>query len=132
MTDRRVIQIPNAPAPVAPYSQAIVSHGLVFCSGAVGTNPATGQLVDGGAVGQAGQALTNIAAILDEAGSGLDLVLKTSIFLVDMADWEKVNEVYRERVPQPYPARTTVVVQALPLGAQVEIEVLAAVRSEAS
>lgn len=132
MTGRRVIQIANAPAPVAPYSQAIVSGGLVFCSGAVGTNPATGQLVDGGAAGQAGQALTNVAAILDEAGSGLDLALKTSIFLVDMGDWEAVNEVYRERMPQPYPARTTVVVQALPLGAQVEIEVLAAVRSEPS
>lgn len=132
MTDRRVIQIPNAPTPVAPYSQAIVAHGLVFCSGAVGTNPATGQLVDGGAAGQAGQALRNIAAILEEAGSGLDLVIKTSIFLVDMADWTAVNQVYGERMPQPYPARTTVVVSALPLGAQVEIEVLAAVRSEAS
>ena len=132
MTDRRVIQIANAPAPVAPYSQAIVRDGLVFCSGAVGTNPATGQLVDGGAPGQAGQALENIAAILDAAGSGLDLVLKASIFLVDMADWAAVNDVYRERMPQPYPARTTVVVQALPLGAQVEIEVLAAVRSEPS
>jgi 2-iminobutanoate/2-iminopropanoate deaminase len=132
MTDRRVIQIPNAPAPVAPYSQAIVRGGLVFCSGAVGTNPATGELVDGGAPGQAAQALDNIAAILAAADSGLDLVLKTSIFLVEMADWAPVNEVYRERMPQPYPARTTVVVQALPLGARVEIEVLAAVRSEPS
>ena len=128
MTDRRIISTPNAPAPMAPYNQAIVHGDLVFCSGAIGTVPATGSFAAGGAAEQAAQALDNAAAVLEAAGSGLDRALKTTIFLVDMADFPAVNEVYRERMPEPHPARTTVAVQALPRGALVEIEVIAAVR----
>jgi 2-iminobutanoate/2-iminopropanoate deaminase len=103
----------------------MVGAGLVFAAGSVGLDPATGSLVEGGAAVEAKRAIANLGAILDAAGSSLDRVLKTTVFLVDMADYSAMNEIYREAFPEPYPARTTVVVHALPLGARVEIECVA-------
>jgi len=103
----------------------MAGSGLVFTAGSLGLDPTTGQLVSGGAAAQATRAIANLGAILDAAGSSLDRVLKTTVFLVDMADYPAVNEVYREAFPEPYPARTAVAVQALPLGARVEIECVA-------
>ena len=125
MSGRRAVRTDNAAGTVAPYSQGMVGSGLVFTAGSLGLDPASGALVEGGAAPQAKRAIANLAAILDAAGSGLDRVLKTSVFLVDMADYPEVNEVYRDAFPEPYPARTTVAVQALPMGARVEIECVA-------
>ena len=103
----------------------MIGAGLVFTAGSVGLDPATGRLVEGGAAIQATRAIANLGAILDAAGSSLDRVLKTTVFLVDLADYPAVNEVYRDAFPEPYPARTTVAVLGLPLGARVEIECVA-------
>lgn len=125
MSERSVIQTDAAPAALGPYSQAIRSGGLVFSAGQVGIDPQSGELVGGGVAAQAAQALDNLAAVLAAAGSGLDRVVKTTIFLVDMADFAAVNEAYAARVGQPYPARSTVAVRELPKGAAVEIECVA-------
>ncbi|HEX2221358.1 MAG TPA: Rid family detoxifying hydrolase [Candidatus Limnocylindria bacterium] len=122
MSDRRAVTAEGAPAAIGPYSHAVVANGLVFAAGQVGSDPATGELVEGGVTSQAKRALANVEAILRAAGSGLDRVVKTTIFLADMADFAAVNEAYAERMPEPYPARTTVAVRALPKGALVEIE----------
>ena len=103
----------------------MVGAGIVFTAGCLGLDPTTEKLVPGGAAAEARQAIANLAAILDAAGSSLDRVVKTSVLLVDMADYPAVNEVYRVAFPEPYPARTAVAVQALPLGARVEIECVA-------
>ncbi len=125
MSERRVVHTPEAPAPVAPYSQAMVGAGVVYTVGVVGSDPASSQLVPGGVVAEAEQALRNLRSILEAAGSGLDRILKTTIYLADMADFGVVNEIYRREIPQPFPARTTVAVVALPLGARVEIDCVA-------
>jgi len=125
VSERRAVTAGAAPAAIGPYSQAIVAGHFVFCAGQVGTDPATGELVEGGAAAQAERALDNLAAVLREAGSGLDRAVKTTIFLADMADFQEVNEAYARRVPQPYPARTTVAVRELPRRALVEIECIA-------
>lgn len=123
--ERAAIQTDNAPAAIGPYSQAIVHSGLVFTAGQVGANPTSGDLVPGGVGEQADQALRNLAAVLAAAGSGLDLVLKTTIFLADMNDFAAVNEVYARHLREPFPARSTVAVKQLPKGALVEIEAVA-------
>jgi 2-iminobutanoate/2-iminopropanoate deaminase len=125
MTDRRAIRTDTAGGAIAAYSQAMVGGGLVFVAGSLGVDPATGELVDGGAGEQATQAVANLTAILDAAGSSLDRILKTTIFLVDMEDFSAVNEAYAAAFPQPYPARSTVAVAALPRGGRVEIECVA-------
>ena len=125
MTDRRAIRTDKAGGAIAAYSQAMVGGGLVFVAGSLGVDPATGELVDGGAGEQATQAVANLTAILDAAGSSLDRILKTTIFLVDMEDFSAVNEAYAAAFPQPYPARSTVAVAALPRGGRVEIECVA-------
>ena len=125
MSERQEIHTPHAPTPIAPYSQGMAGAGLVFPAGTLGLDPLTGALVEGGAAAEARQAIANLAAILDAAGSGLDRVLKTTVFLVDMADFPAVNEVYRAAFPEPYPARTAIAVQALPLNGRVEIECVA-------
>lgn len=127
MSARRAVRTEDAPGAVAPYSQGMVGSGMVFTAGSLGLDPATGQLVEGGAAAQAKRAIANLSAILDAAGSSLDRVLKTTVFLVDMTDYPEVNEIYRDAFPEPYPARTAVAVQALPLGARVEIECVALV-----
>jgi len=124
MSVRMQVETNAAPAAIGPYSQAIRAGGLVYSAGQVGADPATGTLADGVAA-QAEQALRNLGAVLDAAGTGLERVLKTTIFLVDMGDFATVNEVYARHFAPPYPARSTVAVAALPKGAMVEIEVIA-------
>lgn len=121
---REVVQTAAAPAAVGPYSQAIRAGGFVFAAGQVGIDPERMELVDGVAA-QAERAIANVQAILAAAGSGLDRVVKTTIFLTDIGDFQAVNEVYGRAFSQPYPARSTVAVKALPLGALVEIECVA-------
>jgi 2-iminobutanoate/2-iminopropanoate deaminase len=125
MSERAVIQTDNAPAAIGPYSQAIRYGGLVYTAGQVGADPRSGDLVAGGAAEQADQALRNLASVLAAAGSGLDLLLKTTIFLADINDFAAVNEVYARHLREPFPARSTVSVKALPKGALVEIEAVA-------
>jgi 2-iminobutanoate/2-iminopropanoate deaminase len=126
MIDATAILTERAPAPVGPYSQAIRIDGFVFCSGQVGLDPATGKLVEGGVAEQTRQVLDNLAAVLAAAELGLDAIVKTTIFLVDIGDFAAVNAIYGERMGTPPPARSTVAVAALPLGARVEIEAVAA------
>jgi 2-iminobutanoate/2-iminopropanoate deaminase len=121
---RQAIQTNGAPAALGPYSQAIRSGDLVFCSGQIGLDPATAELVDG-VEAQAERALRNLQAVLDAAGLGLDDVVKTTIFLTDVADFAAVNAVYAKFMPEPPPARSTVGIAALPKGALVEIEAIA-------
>jgi 2-iminobutanoate/2-iminopropanoate deaminase len=125
MNDREPIRTDAAPGAIGPYSQAITTGSLVFASGQIGTDPASGKLAGESAREQVRQVLANVEAVLAAAGSGLDRVVKTTIFLVDMADFESVNAVYTELMPQPFPARSTVAVAALPRGARVEIECIA-------
>lgn len=113
-----------APAALGPYSAGIKAGGMVFLSGQLGLDPKTGQLADG-VVAQAEQSLENIEALLAAAGAALDNVVKTTVFLADIADFTAVNEVYASKFPEPYPARSAVQVGALPAGALVEIEVIA-------
>jgi len=121
---RQAIQTNGAPAAIGPYSQAIRSGDLVFCSGQIGLDPATGELVDG-VEAQAERAIRNLASVLDAAGLGFDDVVKTTIFLVDFNDFATVNEIYARFMPDPPPARSTIGVGALPKGARVEIEAIA-------
>lgn len=113
-----------APAALGPYSAGVKAGGMVFLSGQLGLDPKTGQLADG-VVAQAEQSLENIEALLAAAGAALDNVVKTTVFLADIADFAAVNEVYASRFPEPYPARSAVQVGALPASALVEIEVIA-------
>ena len=124
MSKRKVISTSQAPAAIGPYSQAIRSGDLLFASGQLGLDPATGNLVDG-IEAQARQALTNLQAVLAAAGAGIGDVVKTTIFLADMADFATVNAIYDELFRQEPPARSTVQVAALPKGGLVEIEVIA-------
>lgn len=124
MTERAAVQTDAAPAAIGPYSQAIRAGGLIFTAGQVGAEPSTGALAEGIA-DQADQALRNLAAVLEAAGTRFDRVVKTTIMLVDMADFAAVNEAYARHLSPPYPARTTVAVRALPKGALVEIEMVA-------
>ena len=116
----------GAPRAIGPYSQALRAGGFLFTAGQVGFDPATGELVDGGIAEQTRQVLQNIRAILEAGGSGLAQVVKTTVFLVDMADFAAMNEVYAEVFGAHRPARSTVAVAALPRGARVEIEAVAA------
>ena len=123
---KKVISTSKAPAAIGPYSQAIQVGNLVFASGQIPIDPATGNFVAGGVREQARHSLTNVKAILDEAGLTLDNVVKTTVFLADMNDFADVNAVYAEFFAEPYPARSAVAVKTLPKGALVEIEVIAA------
>jgi 2-iminobutanoate/2-iminopropanoate deaminase len=121
---RSAVQTNAAPAAIGPYSQAVRSGTLVFTAGQIGLDPGSGELVEG--VGeQAERALRNLSAILDAAGTSLERVIKTTVFLADMDDFASVNEVYAGHFSTPYPARSTVAVRTLPKGALVEIEAVA-------
>jgi 2-iminobutanoate/2-iminopropanoate deaminase len=126
MTSRDPISTDAAPAAAGAYSQAIRSGDLVFTAGQLGIDPASGRLAEGIAA-QAEQALRNVAAILEAAGSGLDRLVKVTVFLADIGDWPALNEVYTRIVPEPFPARSAFAVRDLPLGARVEIEAVAVV-----
>jgi 2-iminobutanoate/2-iminopropanoate deaminase len=122
---RQAISTTSAPGAIGPYSQAIAARGIVFCSGQVGLDPGTGELVDGGIEAQAERAMRNLGAVLDAAGCGFGDVVKTTVFLADIADFAAFNAVYGRFVADPPPARSTFAVAALPKGARVEIEAVA-------
>ncbi len=125
----RQIASPNAPAAIGPYSQAVEHNGFIFVSGQLPIDPATGDFVLAGSESeveaQTRQSLKNLQAILSEAGSGLDKVLKTTVFLADMGDFAAMNKVYSEFFNAPFPARCAVAVRTLPKNALVEIECVA-------
>jgi 2-iminobutanoate/2-iminopropanoate deaminase len=123
--NRQVVHTENAPKAIGPYSQAIVANGFVYTAGQVGLNPATGELVDGGIVEQTAQVLKNLSAVLQAAGTSLDRVVKTTVYLHAISDFPHMNKVYAEFFKTNPPARSTVGDIDLPLGAQVEIEVVA-------
>ena len=127
MADKTVVRTEGAPAPFqgAPYSQAIVANGFVFVAGQVGLQPDHSDLVGDGIAEQTEQTFDNLQAILEEAGSGLDRIVKTTVFLDDFGDFAAMNEVYARRIGANPPARSTVEVAGLPSGAKVEIEAIA-------
>ena len=121
----KTIHTNNAPAAIGPYSQAIEVNGFIFASGQIPIDPSTGNFVEGGIKEQAKQAITNAKNILEEAGTDLAHVVKTTVYLANMADFAAMNEVYATFFQQPFPARSAVAVKDLPKGALVEVEVLA-------
>ena len=121
----KVISTKQAPAAIGPYSQAIQVGNLVYTSGQIPIDPATGTFVEGGIKEQTRQSLSNVRAILEEAGLTMANVIKTTVFLADMADFAEMNAVYAEFCTEPYPARSAVAVKTLPKGALIEIEVVA-------
>jgi len=125
MQDRRIIASAGAPAAIGPYSQAVSAGGLVFVSGQIPLDPATGLLVEGGIAAQTERVLSSLRAVLEAAGSGLDRVVKTTVFLTDLGAFAEVNEVYARFFAAAPPARATVQVAALPRGAGIEIEAVA-------
>jgi 2-iminobutanoate/2-iminopropanoate deaminase len=129
MTARAEVHTSAAPAAIGPYSQGVRASGFVFTSGQIGADPSDGAMVDGVAA-QADRALRNLAAVLAEAGSSLEQVVKTTIFLTDMNDFATVNDVYARHLSAPFPARSTIAVKALPKGALVEIEMVALLPDE--
>ncbi len=118
----------KAPKALGPYSQAIVAGGFVFASGQVPIDPSTGNFVEGGIKEQTRQSLTNVTNVLAEAGIDLSHVVKTTVFLSDMANFAAMNEVYAEFFSEPFPARSAVAVKTLPKNALVEIEVVASIK----
>jgi 2-iminobutanoate/2-iminopropanoate deaminase len=125
MTEREVIVSAGAPAAIGPYSQAIRAGGLIFVSGQIPLDPRTGQVVEGGIAAQAERALVSLRAILEASGSGLERVVKTTVFLTDLGTFAEVNEVYARFFPRAPPARAAVQVAALPRGVGIEIEAVA-------
>ena len=124
------VSTPGAPRAIGPYSQAIRAGEFLFTAGQVGFDPASGELVDGGIADQTARVLDNIRAILEAAGADLSRVVKTTVFLVDMADFAAMNEVYARVFGEHRPARSTVAVAALPRGARVEIEAVASLPAD--
>lgn len=125
MTTRRAVSSPTAPAAIGPYSQAIWSGNELFCSGQTPIDPATKSLITGDVSAQTHRVFDNLAAVLAAADLSLADVIKCNVYLIDMADFAAMNAAYAERFQAPFPARTTVAVAGLPLGARVEIECLA-------
>lgn len=121
----RRVETERAPAAIGPYSQAVIVDGWVYVSGQIALDPETGELVPGDVTEQAELVLTNLAAILDAAGAGMERVVKTTIFLADMGDFARVNEVYARHFGDHRPARAAVQAAALPKGAAVEMEAVA-------
>ncbi len=126
---RDAVDVPEAVA-VGPYSHAVRSNGHLFCSGQTPLDPATGELVTDGVAAQTRQCFSNLFAVLGAAGLGPANVVKCNVYLTDMDDFAEMNGAYQEMFDTPYPARTAVAVAALPLGAQVEIELVAALAED--
>lgn len=122
---REVVTCPNAPKAIGPYSVAIATGCLVFVSGQLGIDPATGAIVDGGIQAQTRTALTNLKSVLESAGTSLEQVVKTTVFLTDMAQFAEMNAVYAEFFTADFPARSAIQVSALPKGGIVEVEAIA-------
>jgi 2-iminobutanoate/2-iminopropanoate deaminase len=123
---RQKVQSEAAPAALGPYSQAIVASGMVYCSGQIALEPASGQFAGDSVEAQTHQVIRNLQAVLKAAGSDLGKIVKTTVFLADMADFQAMNGVYATYFPDPAPARSTVQVARLPRDARVEIEAIAA------
>ncbi len=123
--NRTPIDTKSAPKAIGPYSQGIASDGWIFTAGQLGLDPETGELVAGGAAAEAEQALRNLAAVLEAAGSALVHAVKTTVYLADLNDYAAVNEVYARHFRAPFPARSAVQVARLPKDARVEIDVIA-------
>ncbi len=122
---KKIVITDKAPKAIGPYSQAIRTENLVFTAGQIGLDPATMEIVKGGVEAETKQVLTNLKHVLESADSGLNFVIKTTVFLQDMNDFAKMNAVYAEFFPENAPARSTVAVAGLPKGALVEIECVA-------
>ena len=122
---KKIISTDNAPKAIGPYSQAVRTENLVFTAGQIALNPATMEIVEGGIQAQTRQVLTNLKHVLEAADSGLNYVVKTTVFLADMADFAAMNAIYTEFFPENPPARSTVAVKTLPKGGLVEIEAVA-------
>jgi 2-iminobutanoate/2-iminopropanoate deaminase len=122
---KTIINTNNAPAPIGPYSQAVAANGLLFVSGQIPSDPKTGEIITTGITDEATMVMENLKAILTEAGTGFDQIIKTTIFLTDMQTFAQVNEVYGSYFTSNFPARETVQVSALPKGVNVEISVIA-------
>ncbi|NLR65157.1 RidA family protein [Chitinophaga varians] len=123
--EKQIINTNQAPAPIGPYNQAVKAGNILYVSGQIPLDPATGELVKSGITDEAHMAMKNLQAVLKEAGLTFDAVVKTTIFLTDMNDFPKVNEVYGSYFTGNYPARETVQVAGLPKGVNVEISVIA-------
>lgn len=124
----RLVETASAPLPVGPYSQALVHGKLVFASGQIPLDPATGKLVTGEIEAQAERVLLNLRAVLEAAGSGMEQVLRATVYVTDLSLFARVNAVYGRFFAKPHPARATVQVAALPLGALIEIDAIAALK----
>ena len=122
----KIIQTDRAPAAIGPYSQAVAANGFLFTAGQIAIDPSTGQVVDGDVVAQSERVLANLRAILEAGGSSMGDVVKTTVFLSDMADFPRMNEVYARAMGDARPARSTVQVSGLPRGVLVEIDLVAA------
>jgi 2-iminobutanoate/2-iminopropanoate deaminase len=122
---RRAVCTDQAPQAIGPYSQAIATEGLLFLSGQIGLDPATGDLVPGGIEAETERVLRNIEAVLAAEGCDMNAVVRTTIYLIDLADFAKVNQIYADHFREPFPARVTVGVANLPKGARVEIDAIA-------
>jgi 2-iminobutanoate/2-iminopropanoate deaminase len=122
---KKAVETHTAPSAIDPYSQAIVHGDMVFCSGQIGLDPASGRIVDGGVEAQTRRVLENLREVLLAAGFTFANVVKTTVFILDLADFDIVNRIYGEHFESPYPARSTVQVSALPRNALVEIEAIA-------
>lgn len=127
---KQIIKTGDAPGAIGPYSQAVKAGGMVYCSGQIPLDPGTGEFVAGGIAEQTEQVLKNISALLAAAGTGLEQVVKTTVFLADMNDFAAMNEVYGRFFGENYPARSTVQAARLPRDARVEIEVIALAGNE--
>lgn len=123
----KIIATPNAPAAIGPYSQAVVSNGLAFLSGQIPLDPATGQIVDGDVATQTQRVLENLKAVLESCGTSLGRVVKTTVYLTDMREFARMNEVYARYFPENPPARATVEAARLPRDVRVEIDCIASV-----
>lgn len=124
MSNRAVISTPEAPQAIGPYSQAVKANGVVYLSGQIPFDPATMQLVEGDIAAQARRVFANLRAVCEAAGGDLSQIVKLTIFLTDLGNFAEVNAVMAEAFAQPYPARSTVQVSALPRGAAIEIEAI--------
>ena len=127
---KQAITTDEAPLAIGPYSQAVRAGRWLFLSGQIGLDPASGELVSGGVVAEAQRVLENLQAVLIAAGASLDDVVRTTIYLVDLADFAPVNEVYARFLRAPFPGRATVGVASLPRGARIEIDAIAILKSD--
>jgi 2-iminobutanoate/2-iminopropanoate deaminase len=123
---KKHVNSPDAPKPIGPYSQGVISGGLLFVSGQIPIDPATGQMIEGDIAAQTERVLKNLLAVLKEAKMGPENIVKTTVFLASMADYPKMNEVYERFLGKEPPARSTVQAGGLPKGARVEIDLIAA------